>query len=156
VALAVFRLPLRLYHYGGGWLLGHTFLVVTHIGRRTGEPHETAAMVLRYDRASGEAVICSAWGPKTDWIRNLRVRPAVEVRLGRESFTPQQRFLTDEAAFAVAVEFGRRHPLRLRCVSWVLGWGDLRSDTALRTFVSTHPFVSFQSTGRHYTLKRHV
>ena len=144
VALAVFRLPLGLYRHGGGWLLGHTFLVVTHTGRRTGARHETAAMVLRYDRASGEAVICSAWGPKTDWVRNLRARPAVEVRLGRASFAPQQRFLTDDEAFAVAVEFRRRHPHRLRFISWVLGWGDLRPDTALRELVSTHPFVSFQ------------
>ena len=29
-------------------------------------------------------------------------------------------------------------------MSWVLGWGDLRSDAVLRDFVHTHPFVSFR------------
>ena len=144
LALAVFRLPLHLYRHGMGWLLGRTFVVVVHVGRKTGQRHETAAMVLRYDGDTGEAMICSAWGPDTDWIRNLRAQPAVEVRLARASFTPQQRFLTDEEGFAVVVDFRRRHPWRLRLVSRVLGLGDLRRDTVVHEFVTTHPFVSFQ------------
>jgi deazaflavin-dependent oxidoreductase (nitroreductase family) len=148
LALAVFRLPLGLYRRGAGWLLGHTFLVFTHVGRKTGRRYETAAMVLTYDRSAGEAVICSAWGPNTDWIRNLRATPAVEVRLGRDRFVPEQRLLTDDAAFAAGVAFRRRHPWRLRLLSWVLGWGDLRSDAAVTEFVGTHPFVSFRPARR--------
>ena len=52
LALAVFRLPLGLYRRGGGWLLGPTFLVFTHVGRTTGKRYETAAMVLTYDSAA--------------------------------------------------------------------------------------------------------
>jgi len=144
LALAVFRLPLGLYRRGGGWLLGPTFLVVTHVGRTTGARYETAAMVLTYDSDSGEATICAAWGPSSDWVRNLRVAPAVEVRIGRRSFVPEQRFLTDDEGVAVAFEFRRRHPYRLRLMTRVLGWGDLRSDAVLRDFVHTHPFVSFR------------
>ena len=147
LALAVFRAPLGLYRRGGGWLLGQTFLVFAHVGRTTGRRYETAAMVLTYERGTGEAVICSAWGPNTDWVRNLRVAPAVEVRLGRQSFVPEQRFLTDDEGVAVAFKFRRRHPYRLRLVSRVLGWGDLRSDAAVRDFVHTHPFVSFRPSG---------
>ena len=101
-------------------------------------------MVLTYERGTGEAAICSAWGPNSDWVRNLRIAPAVEVRLGRQSFVPDQRFLTDDEGIAVAFEFRRRHPYRLRLLSRVLGWGDLRSDAAVRDFVHTHPFVSFR------------
>jgi len=144
LAVAVFRLPLGLYRRGGGQLLGHAFLVFSHVGRTTGTRYETAAMVLTYDRGTGQAAICSAWGPNTDWIRNLRVAPAVEVRLGRQVFVPEQRFLTDDEGIAVAFEFRRRHPHRLRLLSWLLGWGDLRSDDAVRKFVRTHPFVSFR------------
>src|SRR5207344_1827206 len=72
LALAVFRLPLPLYQRGWGWLLGQTFLLVTHAGRKTGKRRETVAMVLTYDPQAQEAVICSGWGPNTDWIRNIR------------------------------------------------------------------------------------
>jgi deazaflavin-dependent oxidoreductase (nitroreductase family) len=144
LALAVFRLPLPLYRAGWGWLLGHTFVRVVHAGRNTGQPHSMVAMVLHYDPATSEVVVCSGWGATADWIRNIRVRPARRVHISRESFTPQHRFLTEEESFAVAVGFRRRHPHRMRFISRVLGWGDLRSDAALRAFVASHPFVSFR------------
>jgi deazaflavin-dependent oxidoreductase (nitroreductase family) len=144
LAVAVFRLPLPLYRRGWGGLLGHTFLLLVHTGRKTGKLHSTVAMVLRYDRRTHEAVICSAWGPDTDWIRNIRVRPALQVQIGRESFTPDQRFLSEDESLAVVARFRRAHPGRLRLLASVLGWGDLRSDTTARDFVSTRPFISFR------------
>ena len=105
LALAVFRVPLPLYRAGWGWLLGRTFLLLVHAGRKTGQPHAMTAMVLRYDAVTHEAVICSGWGPTTDWVRNIRARPALEVRIGRESFTPQQRFLSEDESFDVCLEF---------------------------------------------------
>ena len=101
-------------------------------------------MVLRYDPQTHEAVIFSAWGQDTDWIRNIRVRPALQVQIGRESFTPEQRFLSEDESFAVVAGFRRRHPWRLRLATWIMGWEDLRSDTAARGFVSTRPFVAFR------------
>jgi deazaflavin-dependent oxidoreductase (nitroreductase family) len=144
MALALFRLPQPLYRRGWGWLLGDTFLLLIHSGRKTGKPHATVAMTLSHDLKTHEAVVCSAWGEAADWIRNIQVHPALRVRIGRESFTPEQRFLTEDESFAVAVEFRRRHPWRLRLLTWILGWGDLRSDVAVRDFVHTRPFVSFR------------
>ena len=144
LALGVFRLPLVAYRRGWGGLLGHTFLLLVHAGRKSGKPYSAVAMVLRYDPYTHEAVICSAWGQDTDWIRNIRARPALRVQIGRESFTPQQRFLSENESFAVAAGFRRRHPHRTRLLASILGWGDLRSDTAVRDFVTTRPFVSFR------------
>ena len=101
LALAAFRLPLYLYHRGLGRLFGHTFLLFVHAGRKTGTPHEATAMVLNFDAATKEAVICSGWGPDADWVRNLRARPALRVQIGGDSFAPEQRFLTDDEAFVV-------------------------------------------------------
>jgi len=144
LALALFRMPLRAYRHDAGWLLGRTFVEFVHTGRKTGQRYETVAMVLRYDADAHEAVICAAWGPDTDWIRNLRAGPAAQVRLGRESFTPQHRFLSDEEAFDVVVQFRREHPRRLWLITTILGWGDLRNDAAVRGFIGTHPFVAFR------------
>jgi deazaflavin-dependent oxidoreductase (nitroreductase family) len=144
LVLAVFRLPLPLYRRGWGWLLGRTFLLLVHAGRKTGKPHSATAMVLRYDPQTHEAVIFSAWGQDTDWIRNIRVRPAQQVQIGRESFIPEQRFLSEEESLAVVAGFRRRHPWRLRLATWIMGWEDLRSDAAAREFVSARPFVSLR------------
>jgi deazaflavin-dependent oxidoreductase (nitroreductase family) len=142
VALAVFRLPLLLYRRGWGWVLGDTFLLLVHAGRKTGKRYSTVAMVLRYEPHTREAVICSAWGQDADWIRNIRAHPALQVQIGRQSFIPQQRFLTQDESLAVLAGFRRRHPHRSRLLASVLGWGDLGSDAAAREFVSTRPFVS--------------
>jgi deazaflavin-dependent oxidoreductase (nitroreductase family) len=137
LALLVFRLPLPHYRAGWGWLfLGRAFLVVTHVGRRTGEQHATAAMVLAEDETTGEAVICSVWGQRTDWIRNLHAHPATRVQIGRDSFIPKQRFLTEQEAFAVGMDFRRRHPWRIRLIGRLLGF-DLRSDAALQQFTNS-------------------
>jgi len=146
LALALFRLPLPLYRRGWGWLLGHTFLLLVHAGRKTGKPYSTVAMVLSYDPQTHEAVICSAWGKDTDWIRNIRARPALQVQIGRESFTPDHRFLSEDESLAVVADFQRRHPQRLRLLVSILGWADLRSDAAARDFVNTRPFVSLRPT----------
>jgi deazaflavin-dependent oxidoreductase (nitroreductase family) len=144
LALVVLRAPLPLYRAGFGRLLGHTFLLLTHLGRRTGTAHATTTMVLHHDRTTRESVVCAAWGPQADWVRNIRAHPAVQVQIARDCYRPQQRFLTTHEAFTVAAEFRRRHPWRLRLLTRVLGWGDLRSDVALRELVRTHPFVAFR------------
>ena len=59
------RLPVSVYRRGWGGLMGHTFLVVDHAGRKTGLPHFTVAMVLSHDLRTNETVICSALGVRT-------------------------------------------------------------------------------------------
>ena len=147
IALAVFRLPQLLYRRGWGWLLGDTFLLLVHGGRKTGKRYSTVAMVLRYEPHTREAVICSAWGQDADWIRNIRAHPALQVQIGRQSFTPQQRFLTQDESLAVLAGFRHQHPHRSRLLASVLVWEDLGSDAAAREFVRTRPFVSLRPLG---------
>ena len=104
-------------------------------------------MVLARDPLTGEVVICSAWGPKADWVRNLRANPALQVQIGRRSFVPEHRFLSEDESFAVAEEFRSRHPRRLRLMSWILGWGELRSDATVRVFIRVGAFVALGPTG---------
>ena len=101
-------------------------------------------MTLAYDRETHEAVVCSGWGENTDWIRNIRAHPALQIEIGREAFTPEQRFLSEDESIAVVVEFRHRHPRRVRLIAWIFGWGDLSSDTAVKDFVRRRPFVSFR------------
>jgi deazaflavin-dependent oxidoreductase (nitroreductase family) len=144
LALAFMRLPRPLYHRGWGRLLGHTFLLITHQGRKSGRRHETVAMALRYEPESREVVVCSAWGPDTEWMRNLRAHPALEIQIGRERYAPEQRFLSEEEALAAALDFRRRHPRRLRLMATILGWGDVSSEPTLSELVRTRPFVAFR------------
>jgi deazaflavin-dependent oxidoreductase (nitroreductase family) len=138
------RLPRPLYHRGWGRILGHTFLLITHQGRKSGMRRETVAMALAYDAETREVVICSAWGPKTEWMRNLRAHPALEIQIGGERYVPEQHFLSEDDAVAVAIEFRSQHPWRLRLLEMILGWGDLSTEDAVRELVRRRPFVAFR------------
>jgi deazaflavin-dependent oxidoreductase (nitroreductase family) len=144
LALWVFRIPLILYRRGWGGLLGRTFLMFVHLGRKTGRRHEAVAMVLADDPATHELVICSGWGPEADWVHNLHAAPAAAVHIGGNRFVPAHRFLTEDEAVAAVIAFRQRHPHRVRLISTILGWGDLGSDHAVRQFVGNHPFVAFR------------
>jgi deazaflavin-dependent oxidoreductase (nitroreductase family) len=143
LALWFMRLPRPLYDRGWGWLLGHTFLLITHEGRTSGERYETVTMALTYDPDTNEAVVCSVWGPNTEWMRNLRAHTALQIQIGRESYVPEQRFLSDDEAVAVAIEFRDRHPRRLHLLATILGWGDLSREAAVRELVHGRPFIAF-------------
>jgi hypothetical protein len=61
-----FRLPIYLYRLNLGWLLGHRFLLLVHRGRRSGLRRETVLEVVRYNPATKESVVLSAWGERAD------------------------------------------------------------------------------------------
>ena len=35
-----FRVPVYFYRFGLGWLLGGWFVLINHLGRKTGQPHQ--------------------------------------------------------------------------------------------------------------------
>jgi deazaflavin-dependent oxidoreductase (nitroreductase family) len=148
LALVFMRTPRPLYHRGFGRFLGHTFLLIAHRGRKSGKRRETVAMALSYESQTREVIVCSAWGPNTEWIQNLRAQAALEIQIGRERYVPEQRFLSEDEAVAVATDFRRRHPHRLRLFATILGWGDLSSGAAMRELVRTRPFVAFRPVAR--------
>ncbi len=147
IALTVFRIPLPLYRHGLGWVFRRAFLLVDHRGRKSGRVYHTALKVLTYDPATRESIVFSAWGDRTDWMRNIKASPAVKVSIAHESFVPVQRFLSEEEAFEVVRAYRRQYPRRFRLLRWLMGWGDLRSDDSVREFVRDRQFVALRPAG---------
>jgi deazaflavin-dependent oxidoreductase (nitroreductase family) len=113
--------PRLLYRAGLGRLLGHRFLQLTHRGRHTRRVYRTVLEVVRYDPARRESVVVSGWGAASDWYRNLRAGPALEVTTGGERYRPRQRFLPPAEAVAVVEAYARGHPWALRLLGPLLG-----------------------------------
>ena len=139
-----FRLPIYLYRLGLGQLLGHRFMLLTHRGRRSGRVYQTALEVVRYDPSLRETVVASGWGERSDWYRNLKAHPALEIRTGRERYAPEQRFLTPEEVYREIVDYERRHPWAVRIVPSLLGFRLDGSDAARRAFANSVRMVAFR------------
>ncbi|MDQ3987355.1 MAG: nitroreductase family deazaflavin-dependent oxidoreductase [Actinomycetota bacterium] len=59
------------------------FCYVTTVGRRSGQPHE---IELWFAVHNGVLFLLAGGGDRSDWVRNLRADPRVEVRVGDKSF----------------------------------------------------------------------
>jgi deazaflavin-dependent oxidoreductase (nitroreductase family) len=142
------RLPAALYRVGGGWLLGHRFLLLTHRGRRTGRLHQTVLEVVSWRPERSEAVVMSGWGPHAEWYRNVRAGGAVEISIARRRFHPSVRPLPVEEAVAVLVDYERRNrplaPVVRAILSRLAGFRYDGSEAGRRRLVEALPLVAFR------------
>lgn len=151
IARRLLRAPARLYDWHLGWLLGHRFLRLTHIGRRTGRQHQTMLEVIA-TRPDGEVVVIAGLGPSADWYRNVQTQPAAEIAIGRRRFHPAHRTLDPSEAAVVLADYERRNRLAAPVVrgvlSWLVGWRYDGTDQARRRLVRELPVVAFRPDGR--------
>jgi deazaflavin-dependent oxidoreductase (nitroreductase family) len=117
----IFKLPLILYRLRLGWILGHRFLQLTHVGRRSGKVRRTILAVLHYDAQTKEIMAVSAWNA-SEWYKNIQATPAQEVETGFTRYAPAQRSLSAEEIAHLFVDFSREHPLFSRMVCRIPGW----------------------------------
>jgi deazaflavin-dependent oxidoreductase (nitroreductase family) len=150
VVRRVARTPIALYHWHLQWLLGHRFILLVHTGRRTGLERQTVLEVVHYDPSTGEVVVMAGFGRRSDWYRNIQARPATRVVLGRRSFVPTHRELTQDEAVAVMADYERRNriaaPVIRRVLSRLVGWRYDGTEAARRRLVDERPLVLFAPT----------
>ena len=145
----LFRLPVYLYHWRLGWILGHRFLLLTHFGRRTGLRRETVLEIVDL-RPGPEAVVVSGFGLNSDWLRNIEARGGEEVVIGSEHFCATHRFLAEEEAATVMRDYEHRNRFMAPVVRWVLsrllGWNYGGSDADRQRLVRQLPIIAFRPT----------
>ena len=105
-----FTLPRYLYRWHLGWVLRQRCLMITHVGRKTGRLRQTVLEVVHYDPSTQECIVMSGYGTQSDWYRNIQARPAIEVQVGRQRYTPQQRMLEAQETLHILEEYQRHHP----------------------------------------------
>ena len=147
VTRRLFRAPVFLYHWRLGWLLGHRFLLLVHIGRRTGRRHETVLEVMEYRASSREAVVMNAFGRDSGWRRNIEAGPGAAVIVGRDRFVAVHRVLDIDEAAAVVARYERRNrfmaPIVRLGLRWLSGCAYDGSDGGRRRLVAQLPLIAF-------------
>ncbi len=126
-----------------GWLAGHHFAVVTHVGRRTGRPYRTVLWVYRYEPQTRAVTVISVWG-ETQWIRNLRNQPAKLVEIARQRYVPEQQFLSSAEVLELEKRFRREHPVIARGQAKLMAWPWPGTDDELQDMSSRMRAVTFR------------
>ncbi len=145
-----FRGPVYLYRWHLGWLFGHRCLLLTHIGRRSGFPHQTVLEVVEYRKSGPEAVVVSGF-QNSDWVRNIAATPRVEVTVGSQHFAATHRFLGEDEAMKVMRDYEHRNrfiaPVVRRGLSWIAGWPYHATEDDRRRLVRQLPMIAFRKAG---------
>lgn len=68
-------------------------LSLSHYGRKSGRPYEVTIWYL-VDNDNGRLYLVSA-NANRNWVRNVKVRPAISLRVGDEVFNGNVRVITD-------------------------------------------------------------
>jgi deazaflavin-dependent oxidoreductase (nitroreductase family) len=113
IPIAVWRVMSRLNRwmlarYGPKSKVAGRVLVLTTIGRKSGQPRSTP---LQYEKVEGVYYVASARGVQADWYRNLLACPQVSVRVGDMHFSTTAELMTDPIQIADFLELRlKRHP----------------------------------------------
>lgn len=142
------HMPVLLYRCRLGWLVGHRFLLLTHVGRRSARRHQTVLEVMEYRKGIPEAVVMSGFGPKADWLRNLEANGIAEIQIGPERFAATFRRLDPGDAVDVVKGYEHRNrgiALIVRHVlTGLLGWPYHGTDGDRRRLVEQLPLIAFR------------
>ena len=115
------KMPLILYHLGLGWMLGKRFMLLTHVGRRSGNLYRSVLAVLDFDEKTHEILAVSPWSG-SNWYRNIQAAPALEVEIANVRYVPVQRNLSAEEIAGLFINYRRQRPIFSRLVARIPGW----------------------------------
>jgi deazaflavin-dependent oxidoreductase (nitroreductase family) len=144
LARLALRLPIWLYRFHLGWLLGYRFVLLTHTGRKSGLPRQTVLEVVRYDKATGSCVVASGWGTKSEWYRNVTSNPKIVIQVRNKRTAGIAERLSPEEGAQKLFDYARHYPLALRELARFMGYRLDGSDDDIRALGRILPMFIFK------------
>lgn len=114
------RMPILLYRARLSWLLGDRFLMLTHLGRKSGLPREVVLEVVHHDLGTDVYFVAAGWREKADWFLNIQVNPQVQVMANRRMFFAQAQLCQLDKAAATLYTYALQYPKAFRELSRVM------------------------------------
>lgn len=140
----LFRAPLFFYRIGLGGLLGQRFLLLNHVGRKSGQPRQTVLEVVNHDKASDVYTIASGFGKKSDWYLNILAQPQLEIQVGWRKMAVTAVPLTPEQSGQAMVNYAHRYPTAAKNLGKLIGY-DVSTEEGYRAVGrDSIPFIALE------------
>lgn len=140
------RAPIHLFHAKLGFLFRDRFMLLHHIGRKSGLPREVVIEVVKHDRVTGDYYACSGFGTKSQWYQNLMAHPDTTIQVRNTVIPVHATQLTPDEAVPVMADYARRHPKAARRLASFMGFGDDGDAETYREVARGMPFIRFSPT----------
>ena len=118
----VFHIPVVVYRLGLGWLFGDHMVMIDHLGRKTGMPHQTVVELIEGDPQTGEIIVGAGFGAQTQWYQNLKAHPETTIQIGRRRMPVVAEFVPAEDGEDVMSRYFHRHRHLIGVLFWELGY----------------------------------
>lgn len=118
----MWRLPIWLYKARLGRLLGKRFLLLNHIGRKSGLPRQAVLEVIHYDKERNCYLVASGFGKKSQWYQNLLHTPEVTIQVGGQKLAVVADMLLPEVRADVMADYAKRNPKTARYLMHLIGY----------------------------------
>lgn len=141
-----FRAPIGLYRVNLGFLLGTRFLMLEHVGRKSGETRRTVLEVVLNEEDA--AYIAAGWGASAQWFRNIQANPSVVFHLGTKRYETTAVIVDRAEARKVMDVYAAAHPKALgRLAAFMLDDPGETLDVQAQRVADTIPIVRLPKTG---------
>lgn len=135
------RAPIFFYRAGLGWMLGKRFLLLNHIGRKSGLPRQAVLEVVHH--TSDAYYVASGFGEKSHWFQNIMHTPEVKIQVGRRKMNATAERLPFPAAKTILNAYAQAHPFALKELSRIIGLSYDGSEADLEKLANLLPIVKF-------------
>jgi deazaflavin-dependent oxidoreductase (nitroreductase family) len=113
------RSPYHFFNNKTAKLFGKRFIEVTSIGRASGKERKTLLEVIFILDTS--PVVIAAFGPKSDWVLNLRKNPICKVQWANKSYKSKAIWVDDLNSSNILDSYKKKHPLLVKVYEKILG-----------------------------------
>ena len=118
---ALLRMPVWLYRLHLGWMLGSRFVLLNHVGRKSGKSYQTVVEVVDHDPLSDSTIIASGWGFQSNWYQNLLAHPELTIQVGRRRLAVRAEPVPPPEGARILIEYRTKHRIASRELSRMMG-----------------------------------
>ena len=139
----LWRMPIWLYRLGFGWLLGEKALLLTHIGRKSGQPRQAVLEIIQAYPSENRYLVVSGFGPGSQWYQNIKKEPRVTIQVRSKKIDAVAEQLEKKHAGDTLVAYAEKFPGNLKTLSRILGYEIDHSPAGYRAFGEQIPVIQF-------------
>lgn len=137
----LWRLPISLYRVGLGFLVGQRLMLLTHTGRKSGQPRQSVLEVV--GREEGGYLAASGFGVAADWFKNILKTPEAVIQVGNRRIGVRATVLSADEGSALMERYAMRHPKTAQRLCKVMGFEVDGTPGDFREVGRRVPFVRF-------------
>ncbi|MFZ5909159.1 MAG: nitroreductase family deazaflavin-dependent oxidoreductase [Chloroflexota bacterium] len=139
----LWRAPIWFYRMGLGGLLGKRFLLLNHVGRKSGQSRQAVIEVVKIDAQTDTYYSVSGFGEKAHWFQNIMHTPDVDIQVGGRKMSAHAERLSMGDGEAILADYAYHHPTALRELSKILNIPYDGSPESVHAMARALPVVAF-------------